>query len=154
PRTPGFRLLHQGAQPEIDYGENDRVRRTIPAENIARFPLTSHASFEELTEVADALPRRTLVLTHGDAASLDNLQGHVEAHYRQQDRAVAVHAPNLGEQVLFGHVTPPSEWDAADQVPVAPREGLAPGRRYDWRSGFTIRGLTADGSYHWALLPI
>src|SRR5207247_960639 len=61
PRSPGFRLLHHGSQPIIDYGENDRVTRTIPPERIASFSLTSHASFEELLEVADAVPRRSVV---------------------------------------------------------------------------------------------
>jgi hypothetical protein len=154
PRFPGFRLLHHGGQPVIDFGENDRVTRTIAPERIAGFSLTSHASFEELVDVADAVPRRSLVLVHGEGRGLDNLKAHLVERYRLAGRAVEVHAPGLGERVLFGDVPAPPGWDA-EPMERGPAETLAPGQRHDRQSGFTVHGLTPDGrNRDWALIPV
>ena len=150
PRTPGFRLHHQAALGEVEYGTGDRVTLTVPHESVGRFSLSSHASFEELVEVADRVPRKTLVLVHGEGDGLDTLKSHLEAQYRETRRSVAVHAPGFGQCVLFGTVDAPPGWDA---LPVlTERAALAPERQT--RSGWTVHGLIPDGNRWWAVIPV
>jgi Cft2 family RNA processing exonuclease len=153
PRTPGFRLLHHGHHEVIDYGENDRIRRTIPAERIAGYHVSSHASFEELLQVAQAVPRTNLILVHGDGTSLDNLQSHIEALYRDQNRSTRVCSPGMGSRFALGQVPAPDGWNEENEGFI-PADDLAPGRRFDRRTGFAVSGLTEDGRVSWALIPV
>ncbi len=155
PRTPGFRLLHRREQPVIDLGENDRVPRTIPAENIAYYSISSHASFEELVELADTVPTKTVTLIHGDAASLDHLRDYLQQRFQQTNRSVAVFAPAMGERIFFGRVPMPEGWTPFPAVAPAPSSPVpATVSRLDHRSGFTLSGLTADGNRLWSLFAV
>src|SRR5262249_4316670 len=108
PRMPGFRLREQAKRDVIELGENDSVQRTIPSERIRAFSLTSHASFEELLDVAQAVPKKSLILVHGESAGLDNLKQHIDQ--RLNRRELTVRVPGFGERVTFGEVDAPPKW--------------------------------------------
>jgi predicted metal-dependent RNase len=152
PRTPGFRLRYQRDEAVIDFGPGDAITRRIPSERIQFHRLTAHASYEELLDVALAIPKRSVTFIHGDGVGLDALIEDLRRRLSAAERALVLRAPAIGERVLIDRVQPPAKWeiDAANSEDAAP--SLAAGRKFDRKSGLSVRGLSADG--RWALIPI
>ena len=151
PRSPGFRLSHQRGEAVIDFGPGDAIKRRIPSERIQFHRLTSHASYEELVDVAVSVPSRSVTLIHGEGQGLDGLVRDIRQRLDALGRDLVLRAPAIGERVLIERVSPPESWDVetepADELP-----SLGSGRKFDRATGLSVRGLTADR--RWALIPV
>ncbi len=152
PRSPGFRLRHQRNEAVIDYGPSDAITRRIPSENIQFYRLTSHASYEELVEVAISIPKRSVTFIHGDGQGLDGLIAFLREQLDATGRNLVLRAPAIGERVLIDRVQPPDNWDVETGDPGEATTSLGPGRRFNRDTGLSVRGLTADRQ--WALIRV
>jgi Cft2 family RNA processing exonuclease len=153
PRSPGFRLIHQKNDAVIDFGPGDAITRRIPSENIQFYRLTSHASYEELIEVATSIPKRSVTFIHGDGQGLDGLIAHLRERLDATGRPLVLRAPAIGERVLIDRVQPPANWDIETPDPTGAQPSLGSGRRrFDRDTGLSIRGLTEDR--RWALIRV
>ena len=150
PRSPGFRLRHQRNEAVIDFGPGDAITRRIPSENIQFYRLTSHASYEELVEVAISIPKRSVTFIHGDGQGLDGLIAYLRGRLEATGRNLVLRAPAIGERVLIDRVQPPDNWDVETSDPGGATPSLGPGRKFDRDTGLSVRGLTADR--RWALI--
>lgn len=151
PRTPGYRLHHQGCDPIIHYGIGDTIERKIPEERIRFFRLTAHASYEELVEVGTQIALKTVTLIHGEAKGLDYLRDDLLRELRAKGREIQVRAPALGERILLDHVPPPPDWELE---PAVPRSAERRGPDFLEQNGLYLRGMTWHGKGKSALLPI
>ena len=152
PRSPGFRLIHQKHEAIIDFGPGDAISRRIPPERIQFFRLTSHASYEELVEVALSVPSQSVTLIHGDGQGLDSLVSDLRQRLDAEERNLVLRAPAIGERVLIDRVKPPFDWDIELSESGEATTSIGPGRKFDRVTGLSLRGLTADG--RWALIPV
>jgi len=152
PRSPGFRLSHQKNEAVIDFGPGDAITRRIPSERIQLHRLTSHASYEELVEVALSTPKRSVTFIHGDGEGLDGLIADLRGRLDGTGRNVILRAPAIGERVLIDRVQPPDNWDLEVSEVSGATPSLGPVRKFDRGAGLSVRGLTADR--RWALIPV
>jgi Cft2 family RNA processing exonuclease len=152
PRSPGFRLRHQRNEAVIDFGQGDAITRRLPSENIQFHRLTSHASYEELVEVATSIPERSVTFIHGDGPGLDELIGNLRGQLDAAGRNIVLRAPAIGERVLIDRVQPPDNWDVEIDGPREASTSLGPGRKFHRGTGLSVRGLTADQK--WALIRV
>lgn len=152
PRSPGFRLRHQRNEAVIDFGQGDAITRRIPSGNIQFYRLTSHASYEELVEVATSIPERSVTFIHGDGQGLDELIANLRARLDATGRSLVLRAPAIGERVLIDRVQPPDHWDVETDGPGEATKSLGPGRKFHRDTGLSVRGLTPDQK--WALIRV
>jgi len=152
PRSPGFRLRHQRNEAIIDFGQGDPITRRIPSRNIQFYRLTSHASYEELVEVATSIPERSVTFIHGDGQGLDELIANLRARLAATGRSLVLRAPAIGERVLIDRVQPPDNWDVETDAPGEVTTSVGPGRKFHRETGLSVRGLTPDQK--WALIRV
>ena len=88
-----------------------RSREESRPANIQFYRLTSHASYEELVEVAISIPKRSVTFIHGDGQGLDGLIAYLRERLDATGRNLVLRAPAIGERVLIDRVQPPDNWD-------------------------------------------
>ena len=156
PRTPGSRLKRRAQYPDkIPFGASLSVSRKAADACIQEFSITSHASYEELTDLALSTAKETLTLIHGDGHALRSLAETLHKKFSSQGRNVEINVPTNGERVSLGTASLPDVWDVsasdASRDIVTSQAGSSLSHR---RTQLRIFPLVRSFGNAWLVIPV
>lgn len=156
PRTPGSRLKRRFLYDEtIPMGSSTFVARSAADEAIREFSITSHASYQELEELALQVPTQSVTLIHGDGFALHAFANHLRNEYSQQDKDIAVSVPDNGERVSLGTAQCPESWYPSFESQTTQLTQLRAGGSLSHRRTQTrISPLLRTGGFAWLIIPV
>ncbi|TNE47314.1 MAG: MBL fold metallo-hydrolase [Deltaproteobacteria bacterium] len=156
PRTPGSRLKRRFLYDEtIPMGSSTFVSREAADEAVKEFSITSHASYEELEELALKVPQESVTLIHGDGFALHRFADHLRDSYKRQGRNLRVCVPDNGERISLGSAEAPEDWAESFGTDSFSFQELRGGGSLGHRGTRTrISPLVRSSGFAWLVIPV